>query len=371
MRILLWTDSKGFAGTERHCLDLAQGLEAIGVSVLVGCPRGSPLAMKAAATGMEVVNLDVKHSPASGVWDVGRLLRAKRVDVVHAHNGVSTFFSCLAAERAGMGKVVATQHFITPARDARRGMARVLSEGVHRWIRPRVARWIAISEAVALAMTARGDALGGRLRIVRNGVAPPCSGEPSVLEARRWVGLPEQGLVLLCPARLEAEKGHSTLLKALELLFAEQHRFEAVFMGGGSLEASLKRRIRELHLEKNVRVVGHQARPDVWMRASDIVVLPSPAEPFGLVLAEAMSRGIPVVAAAAGGPLEIVEPESGLLFEPGNALDLAARLRELLLQPMRRARLGAGGAERWRCHFSSQRMASEMRSVYEEVSGGG
>ena len=371
MKILLWTDSDGFAGTERHCLDLAQGLEAVGVSVLLGSPGGSPLAEKAEAAGIEVVKLDMKHSPASGLLKVARLLRAKGVDVVHTHNGVSTFFACLAAERAGLAKIVVTQHFITPARESRRGMARLMSDGVHRWIRPRVARWIAISEAVATAMRGRGDVLGGKLRVVRNGVAAPCSGEPSAQEARRWVGLPEEGLVLLCPARLESEKGHFTLLKALEILYGEGHQFDAVLLGGGSLEEALKRRITTLDLRNCVRVVGHQSRPDVWMRASDIVVLPSPAEPFGLVLAEAMSRGVPVVAAAAGGPLEIVEPESGLLFEPDNAQDLAGRLRELVLNPLLRARLGAGGAERWRCHFSSQRMAAEMRAVYEEVSEDG
>lgn len=338
---------------------------------MLASPRGSPLARRAVDAGMRVLELDARHSPALAIYEVARLLRQKRVDVIHAHNGVSAFFACLAAEKAGVGKVVATQHFITPARVSRTGMVRVFSNGIHRWLRPRVQRWIAISEAVARAMRERGDTVGERLRVVRNGVAPPRTGEPSKLDARRWVGLPEDGVVVLCPARLEPEKGHDILLRAVTLLRLQDIRFEVVLMGGGSLEAVLKKQVRDLNLDGSVRVVGHQSRPDVWMRASDVVVLPSPAEPFGLVLAEAMSRGIPVVAAAAGGPLEIIESGSGRLFVPGDAEDLANHLRELVLEPLLRARLGAGGSSRWSAHFSLQRMATEVRAVYEELSEDG
>jgi glycosyltransferase involved in cell wall biosynthesis len=220
-------------------------------------------------------------------------------------------------------------------------------------------------------MRERGDTCGDRVRVVRNGVAPPLKDEPAKQEGRRLVGLPEDGVVILCPARLEPEKGHDILLRALKVLRLRDVRFEAVLMGGGSLEGVLKQRVRDLNLRDCVRFVGHQSRSDVWMRASDIVVLPSPAEPFGLVLAEAMSRGIPVVAAAAGGPLEIVDSGSGRLFVPGNADDLAGHLRELVAEPLSRARLGAGGASRWSQHFSLQRMAREVSAVYAELSRDG
>ncbi|NDJ15230.1 MAG: glycosyltransferase, partial [Acidobacteriia bacterium] len=116
-----------------------------------------------------------------------------------------------------------------------------------------------------------------------------------------------------------------------------------------------------------VRMVGHQSSPELWMRASDVVVLPSEAEPFGLVLPEAMSRGLPVVAASAGGPLEIVSPESGLLFSPGDSGDLASKLRELMGNQTLCQRLGLGASGRWRSHFSLDRMAAEIASVYSET----
>ena len=367
MRVLLWTDSNGFAGTEKHCLELALGLEAMGIGVSMGAPQCSPLALRAEAAGLKTVALDAKLCPRKAIRNVAQMVRTGQAEVVHAHNGVSTLFGCLALERAGCGNVVATQHFIHPARQRRRGIARIFSGALHRWMRPRISRWIAISAAVAQAMRDRGDTSEGRLRVVRNGVAPPGVGEPSVLEARRLAGVREDLPLLLCPARLEPEKGHATFLRALQILLLEGWRFEAVLMGGGTLEGTLRRRIDDLKLGRNVRVVGFQSQPEVWMKAADAVVLPSPDEPFGLVLLEAMSRGVPVVAAASGGPLEILDSESGLFFAPGDAEDLAGQLRTLLAEPLLRSRMGACGAERYRTHFSLARMAGEVSRVYEEA----
>jgi glycosyltransferase involved in cell wall biosynthesis len=115
--------------------------------------------------------------------------------------------------------------------------------------------------------------------------------------------------------------------------------------------------------------VGQQPDIGVWLRAADVLVLPSPAEPFGLVLVEAMCRAVPVVAAAAGGPSEILEDGSGLLFTPGDPRDLGFKLLQLLTQPALRQRLAAAGQARWAAKFSVERMAQSMWEVYEEAMG--
>jgi glycosyltransferase involved in cell wall biosynthesis len=99
------------------------------------------------------------------------------------------------------------------------------------------------------------------------------------------------------------------------------------------------------------------------------VVLPSPAEPFGLVLVEAMCRGVPVVAAAAGGPSEILEDGSGLLFAAGDPRDLGFKLLQLLTEPGMRQRLSEAGYARWAAQFSVERMSQAMWEVYSEAMG--
>ena len=112
-------------------------------------------------------------------------------------------------------------------------------------------------------------------------------------------------------------------------------------------------------------LLGFRSDVSALMAACDIIVLPAPAEPFGLVLIEAMALGKPVIAAAAGGPLEIVaDGETGLLFEPGNAESLSSAIRRLLADPDLRRRMGIAGRKRYAQKFTARRMAENMQKVY-------
>jgi glycosyltransferase involved in cell wall biosynthesis len=116
-----------------------------------------------------------------------------------------------------------------------------------------------------------------------------------------------------------------------------------------------------------VEFLGQQENPNVWMRAADALVLSSPLEPFGLVLPEAMSRGVAVVAADAGGPQEIVGNGGGILFLPGDARDLARKLFGLLENPRLMRELAENGRNRWAALFNSRAMAQKMVDVYSKL----
>jgi len=106
----------------------------------------------------------------------------------------------------------------------------------------------------------------------------------------------------------------------------------------------------------------------VW-RASDIAVVPSiEPEPFGLVAIEAMACGVPVVAAAHGGLLDIVEHEvSGLLFTPRDVDALAHSLLRLAGDAALRQRLGAAGKLRQAAQFSIQSQVQQTRDLCLEL----
>jgi glycosyltransferase involved in cell wall biosynthesis len=371
IRVLLWTDSDRFAGTEKHCLDLAGGLQGLGVSVGLGCRPGTPLSFKAAAEGVRLVKMDAQRGALAAVSRLSHLLKSGATDLVHVHNGRCALLARVALACAGRGTLVATQHFIAPARTRRRGFAGALSKHLHQWVDRGVGRWVSISGAVSEAMTLRGDAPVAKIRLVFNGVKDGGPREPERHVARSVLGLQRDLPILLCAARLEPEKGHSVLLNALAMLRGEGIDFLAVLVGEGSLEEALRDRIRAMGLSGHVQIVGQQPEIGVWLRAADALVLPSPAEPFGLVLVEAMCRGVPVLAAASGGPREILEDGSGLLFTPGDPRDLGFKLLQLLTQPALRQRLAEAGQARWAAKFSVERMAQAMWGVYQEAMGTG
>jgi len=139
--------------------------------------------------------------------------------------------------------------------------------------------------------------------------------------------------------RLDPIKRIPDLLEAVRLLNGRVHL--NVF-GDGSQRSVLATRIQELKLERQVTLHGAIARPQEALRKIALLVLPSAAEGFGLVLIEAMVSGVPVVAANAPGICDVVvDGETGLLVPPGSPKGLAKAIDRVLGDAALRNRLVA------------------------------
>jgi glycosyltransferase involved in cell wall biosynthesis len=174
--------------------------------------------------------------------------------------------------------------------------------------------------------------------------------------------------------RLAPWKGQDVFLAAAERLAP---RFpDARFVLAGSalfgehdFEGELRRRAESGPLRGRVEFLGFC--DDVWSvyRDLDVAVHASTlAEPYGNVVLEAMASRTPIVAAAAGGPLELVEHgRNGLLVPPGDADALAATLDRLLRDPDERRRLGRAGREHVERNFSLERDARRLEELYRRL----
>ena len=332
--IALFTDSDAFAGTERHILNVARGLRSVGGNLCVVCPSLSPLADRVRRIGLSVVGV-----PKNGLFDpqaIRRLVKVLRggFDIIHAHNGRTAFQAALAVRLAACGKLVITQHFIKPNRSGRSGVRRIASGAGHRWLGGQVAHFIAISTAVRTQMLARGDCPPDKVTTVLNGIADPrIAALRSPEEVRRELGLHSDTRLIVCAARLEAEKGIGTLIEAMGRVVGD-HPTVCAIAGAGSQRDQIQRSIESANLTSRVRLLGFRDNVHSLMLAADVFVLPSPDEPFGLALVEAMALGKPVVACRSAGPLEIVaDGDSGLLVPPGDGVAMADAISRLLKGP--------------------------------------
>ena len=372
MKVALFTDADVFAGTERHMLDLGVGLRDLGVGVTMSCPVPSPLAQRAAAAGLGVVAIPKRgRLDWRAVRTVRRLVRDGRVDVVHAHNGRTALLAALAVRLAGRGRCVATQHFLTPCYVTRRGLKAWLSTRVHRWVDRRTHHLIAISDATCQGSLTRGEADAGGITVVPNGIRDPeAASLASTAEVRRSLGIKADVPLVVCVARLEREKDVGSLVSAMALVKASVPTARCVVAGGGSQEDALRARVRREGLEDTVELLGFRDDAMAVIAASDVFVLPSLAEPFGLVLLEAMALGKPVVSTAVGGPLEIVvEGETGHLVAAGSPPELANVLIKLLNDSTARERMGSAGRRRFVERFTAGRMARDVLAVYRRTLG--
>jgi 2-deoxystreptamine N-acetyl-D-glucosaminyltransferase/2-deoxystreptamine glucosyltransferase len=210
---------------------------------------------------------------------------------------------------------------------------------------PRVVRFllrnaravICVSESLAAAARAAGVE---RVEFVPNGIAVP-----------RRVGAEAEPLEIFYTGRLSEEKGIAQLAEACRDL-------NLVVCGDGPL--------RDLVPQTR----GFVARADLnrhFARAA-VVVCPSLSEGFGVVCAEAMAHGKPVVASATGGLANLVRhEETGLLVPPGDVTALRAAIERLLADDVLRRRLGAAARRRITRHYGWERVIEETICVYEQA----
>jgi glycosyltransferase involved in cell wall biosynthesis len=375
MKALLLTDSNVLAGTERHMLDLAVGLRRRGLIVAIGCPGGAeqtPLARMAGECGIEHRAVRKRGAIDPGVVrQLTRWLRSGEIDLIHAHNGRTALHATMAKRLARRGRVVFTQHFITPHRAARRGVKRFASQRLHGWMTRWIDHTIAISQAVRQAAVARGDAPAHRITIVHNGISDPAGDQRSAGAVRADFDVPAAAPLVVCAARLQPEKDVRTLIDAMGRVVTALPESRCLIAGQGVEHAMLQERIAELGLGESVRLTGFRQDVRDLIAACDLFALPAKAEPFGLVLLEAMAFGRPVVATHAGGPLDIVLPgQTGALFEPMNAIAMAEAMGAILRDPARRDAMGQAGRQRFEACFTADRMAEATAAIYAQVLAG-
>jgi glycosyltransferase involved in cell wall biosynthesis len=178
--------------------------------------------------------------------------------------------------------------------------------------------------------------------------------EPGTVGAPMAPGSRDGG-ELVCVAAVASHKGHDALVDALATMADLEWRLTCV----GSLDvdpafaAEVVQRVRDAHLQDRVTFAGPRTGSDLdeVYAGADLLVLASAAEAYGMVVTEALARGLPVVASDVGGVPEALgrAPSGdlpGVLVPPGNAAALAATLRGWLTSAGERARLRAAAAER-------------------------
>lgn len=149
------------------------------------------------------------------------------------------------------------------------------------------------------------------------------------LEARETLGLPDDAFIVGNVGRLHPDKDQATLIQGFaKALPALPEGSLLAILGKGRLEQDLKELANELGIGDQVKFLGQVPEARRFFRAFDVFALSSDHEPFGMVLLEAMAAGVPLLATACGGAIEVVEGV-GILFPLGDAERLAQGLQHL------------------------------------------
>jgi glycosyltransferase involved in cell wall biosynthesis len=138
-----------------------------------------------------------------------------------------------------------------------------------------------------------------------------------------------------------------------------------VILGEGELRPALERQVKELGIEKRVRMPGFREDVLQLVKSADLFVMSSVTEGLGSAVLDAMAMGLAVVGTRAGGiPEAVVHGETGLLVPPGEPGPLAAAIARLLDDAPLRKQYGAAGAERVAAHFGVDKLVDGTIGVY-------
>ncbi|MFD1178274.1 glycosyltransferase [Paenibacillus puldeungensis] len=180
--------------------------------------------------------------------------------------------------------------------------------------------------------------------------------------------LEKKSIIIACPARLVAIKGHGYLLEAMRLLAKQHENVVCWLIGDGVMRQDLERQVEELKLQNHVYFWGKRHDVPELIAKADIVVLPSLQDNLPFSIIEAQSLGKPVVSSCIGGIVEMVEDgRNGFLVEPANAIDLFEKLLLLVEDRDLRSKMAVAAREHALAVWNDKVMLRQTLEVYKKA----
>ncbi len=372
--ILFYTDTPFTGGAEKHIHLLAKKLIKDGYHVRLVCSNSKkldPWCSEMKKDGIQIIRLKVshKHDPRHYL-QLKKILQKETPDLLHLH--LWNPGSCRYAFWAGMKKnvpIVTTEHdpFLLTG----------LKKNIKRRALSRTSHSITVSEANLKQMLAWYPQLKNKVSVIHNGIDLEAfekelfhfsTQEKQKIRSQLFGAGPDD-TVLLTIAALHPRKGLKYLLRAMKKIAEQKNNTKLVIVGEGPEKNDLIKLSEKLKIREKVKFLGHQENIPKLLKSSDLFVLPSVKEAFGLVLLEAMAAQLPVVATKVGGIPEIVDDrKTGFLVQPKDYDALAQTILALLNNRPLMEKLAFLGHHKVK-QFDIRTMVEKTKKVYHNVLG--
>jgi glycosyltransferase involved in cell wall biosynthesis len=361
--ILFIAHDTGFiGGAERQLLELFRGIDRDRYGVHLVClEEGGPVARGAADLAVPVYTITRRWR-----WDlsviprVNRLIRHRRVRIVHTYLGLPSFYGAAAGKLAG-ARVITTIRIAGPRRH--------ISDIGERFA-------FLISDRIISNSRAGTDYyfrhFPGRHKtvVVYNGYEL-ADFDRVALNSRADLGLPARGPLVGHVANLSYLKDYPTFLRAMAIVLDRKPEVSCVIVGDGAGRAEYESLASALGIQDRAHFLGHRRDVLSLVRHFDVCVLashPLYSEGLSNSIAEYMGLGKPVVATAVGGNTELVKDGlTGLLSPGGEPAPLAEKIIKLLEHEDLREHMGIEGRKFFEEHLTLKRMVADTQQVYDQL----
>ena len=362
-------------GTKRHLLDLVESIDKDEIQIEIASPRvrsdphgDTSFFLDMTALGVVVHEIPMVRSirPIADLrttLSLARLIRRRRHQVVHTHSTKAGLVGRLAAFACSGTRTVHTPHgfyFLN--------FSRLAVRSVLRW-QERVLGWIT-SRVIVLSKGERTVAAGvislRKLRYIPNTFD---SFDPvSRAEARDRLGLPEDAGVVVTTARFTAQKAPFDVAETFALVHRLHPETRFVWMNEGELKDAVEARLRTLGVEAATIRPGYLSDARELLTAADVYVHLARWEGAPYSVMEAMTAGVPVVAARAVGTADLIQDGvTGILVDQGDVGAAASAVVRLLTDVGEARTLSRNARKAIAVHHDRAAMARATEKVYREL----
>lgn len=329
MRVLQ-VSGPSVGGISRHIEQLQKGL----------CPRGVTTAL---------ASIVVRPGSIASVY---KELKRGQYDLVHCHGYQGGAVGRAAASLAGVPAIVTIHNTLQVggAVNCCARLAEILMQG-------KTSCWVTVSSFLRNYAWKVLGVPGAKTQVIANGIDIP--GELPPLYDKPVVGI---------VARLVPSKGVDTFLRVIQLLRTEIPELRAVVAGDGPARGQLRVLSRELGVEHVVRFAGHCDNVSEVLQKMAVFLLPTRSEGLGISVLEAMSMGVPVVAANIGGLPELIDNGStGYLVSPEDFRTMADQVRRILEDRQNAEKIRQAAYRHVLANHRAEAMLEQTLQVYRRV----
>ncbi len=335
-KILLYTDTKQLGGAENHMLSMFKFYDRQRFELQLACSADPTLdswCQKIANMTVTVHRLKVshKHDPRH-FFELKKILKQEDIQLVHIHvwNPASGRYGMLTAQKSNVPYIL-TEHDPFPLSPLKNWIKKSLIKDAQ--------QIIAVSEKNSELLCKLYPEMKSKIITIHNGIdttrfeSQLLSFSVSDREQYRKETFKTDGEtpIITCIAELHPRKGIRYVLEAVRELVAQKENIKLILVGSGEEKETYEKYIRDHELEEYVELLGRRHDIPQILKSSDIFVLPSLNEAFGLVLLEAMMAKLPIVATNNGGIPEIIEDgKNGILVPPKDSRAIAEAIQKLL-----------------------------------------
>jgi glycosyltransferase involved in cell wall biosynthesis len=309
--------------------------------------------------GYDFVNLTAKGKLAAAltIWELSKLIRLQRPNIIHTHLLHASFLGQLAGRVWSDATRVVTRHYTN---DVFRGSRMVRS--MDKWAMKMAEHVVAVSDAVKRDILTQGMA-ESKVSVIHNGVEIS-SFEDGQNTTQKRDGSPFE---IVTVGSLTDRKGHQYLLQGVYEVTLRTRAIRLRIVGDGPERDGLERLTSTLGLNDVVEFMGFQEDVAAFIKNSDIYVHPAVYEPFGIAVIEAMACGKCVIATKTGGiPEIVVDGITGHLVPPRNPVALAEAIIWAINNTKTIEKMGGSGRERAIRCFDLALTAAQYHNLYIE-----